>query len=125
MIHKIAADLPGFTASDDCILSEVIHPVSDRTSPGVSLARATLPPGQATTPHGLDFLEIYYFLSGKGVMHSGSETCEVGPESCVYLEPGSIQWVENVDPHNDLVFLCVCHPAWNQEGDHPAEAEGR
>ena len=121
MIHKIAPELPGFTATDGCTLAEVIHPAGDSTSPGVSLARASLPPGGATTPHYLDFLEIYYFLSGRGIMHSGRESCEVGPESCVYLEPGNTQWVENTDSNSELVFLCICHPAWNMEGDHPAE----
>ena len=123
MIHKSSAMLPGFIAADGCRLSEVIHPLRDKTSPGVSLSRASLPPGGATYPHYLDFLEIYYFLSGRGLMHVGDESCEVGPDSCVYLEPCKIQWVENLDKQNELVFLCVCHPAWGKEGDHPADQQ--
>ena len=121
MIHKLAAELPSFTASDGCLLSEIIHPSKDSTAPGVSLARASLPPKGATRPHCLDFLEIYYFLSGVGIMHAGGETCQVGPESCVYLEPGKVQWLENTSQGHELVFLCVCHPAWGEHGDHPVD----
>jgi mannose-6-phosphate isomerase-like protein (cupin superfamily) len=119
VLHKRADQLPTFTASDGCRLAEVIHPGKDGTSQGVSLARASLSPGAATTPHRLDFLEIYYVLRGRGVVHHGGEAQEVEPESCVHLPPGAVQWVENTG-EEDLVFLCVCHPAWRAGGDHPA-----
>ncbi len=119
MQHKQADQLPTFVASDGCVLAEVIHPSNDQTSPGVSLSRATLPPGGATKPHRLDFLEIYYVLRGRGLMHVEHESQAVGPESCVYLPPGEAQWLENTG-NEELVFLCVCHPAWRAEGDHPA-----
>ncbi len=120
MLHKRAASLPRFTASDGCHLAEVIHPHNDGTAPGVSLARASLEPGQATSPHTLDFLEIYYVLSGRGVMHAGQESQEVSPESCVYLPPGVEQWLENTG-NQTLVFLCVCHPAYDPKSDHLVE----
>ena len=119
MLHKKADHLATFTASDGCQLAEVIHPANDPTSPGVSLSRASLGPGKATSPHRLDFLEIYYVLQGRGVMHLDDQAQEIGPESCVYLPPGVVQWVENPGP-GELVFLCVCHPAWRAEGDHLA-----
>lgn len=119
MLHKNAGQLKVFEASDGCRLAEVIHPANDGTSPEVSLSRAWLPPGGATKPHRLDFLEIYYVLQGRGLMHQDGESQEVGPESCVYLPSGARQWLENTG-HEDLVFLCVCHPAWRAEGDHSA-----
>lgn len=119
MLFKQADRLPGFTAADGCLLAEVIHPRNDATSPGVSLSRASLAPGKATTPHRLDFVEIYYVLRGRGRMHLDGETREIVPESCVYVPPDTVQWVENPGP-GDLVFLCLCHPAWSAEGDHPA-----
>ncbi len=119
MLHKRADRLEPFTASDGCRLAEVIHPANDPTSSGVSLSRACLPHGKATIPHRLDFLEIYYVLRGRGVLHQDDQAQEVGPESCVYLPAGSRQWLQNTGP-DDLVFLCVCHPAWRAEGDKPA-----
>ncbi|MCF8040585.1 MAG: cupin domain-containing protein [Desulfarculaceae bacterium] len=119
MLHKNADELKVFTASDGCRLAEVIHPANDPVDAGISLSRAWLPPGEATKPHYLDFLEIYYVLRGRGVLHQDDLSQEVGPESCVYLPPGSRQWLENTG-QQDLVFLCVCHPAWRAEGDHSA-----
>ncbi|MCB2226510.1 MAG: cupin domain-containing protein [Desulfarculaceae bacterium] len=119
MLVKRADALPVFTATDGCSLAEVIHPNNDATSPGVSLSRASLPPKGVTSPHRLDFVEIYYVLRGRGVMHLDGESAEIGPESCVYVPPGTVQWVANPGP-GELVFLCVCQPAWSAEGDHPA-----
>jgi mannose-6-phosphate isomerase-like protein (cupin superfamily) len=120
VLHKRASSLPSFIASDGCQLSEVIHPNNDGTAPGLSLARASLAPGQATEPHVLEFLEIYYVLSGRGVLHQDQQSIEVGPDSCVYLPPGSVQWLENPG-EEPLVFLCMCHPAYDPEGDRLVE----
>lgn len=120
MLHKRAPSLPVFQASDGCQLTEVIHPQNDGTAPGVSLARATLPPGKATRPHALDFVEIYYVLSGQGLMHLDEETAEISAESCLYVPAGTRQWVHNTSPKEALVFLCVCHPAYDPQGDRLA-----
>ena len=119
MLHKSADELEAFIAGDGCRLSEVIHPANDPTDAGISLSRAWLPPGGATNPHYLDFLEIYYVLRGRGVLHQDDLSQEVGPESCVYIPPGARQWLENTGQQN-LVFLCICHPAWRAQGDHSA-----
>lgn len=121
MLRKHAADLPARPASDGCLLAEVIHPQNDGTSRGLSLARARLAPGQSTRPHRLDFLEIYYFLAGRGVMHLAGEKAAVEPDDCVYLPPGQVQWLQNTG-QEDLVFLCVCHPAYDPAGDHDGKA---
>ncbi|MCB2185163.1 MAG: cupin domain-containing protein [Deltaproteobacteria bacterium] len=120
VLVKAAAQLPTFAAADGCQISEVVHPAGDHTSPGVSLARALVPPAGATQPHSLDFLEIYYIISGKGVMHAGEETAPLAPETCVYLPAGTVQWVENTSAQEPLIFLCVCHPGYDPAGDHPA-----
>ncbi|MCF8031568.1 MAG: cupin domain-containing protein [Desulfarculaceae bacterium] len=119
MLAKQADGLEAFVATDGCLLAEVIHPANDSTSPGISLSRASLAPGKATSPHRLEFVEIYYVLRGGGRMHLDGEVRELIPDSCVYVPPGAVQWVENPGPE-ELLFLCVCHPAWSAGGDHPA-----
>ena len=114
---KDAANLPRFRASDGCNLAEVIHPQNDATAPGLSLARASLGPQQSTSPHLLDFVEIYYVISGHGLMHLNGRPVEVGPDACVYVPPHTKQWLENTDPVQDIVFLCICHPAYDPAGD--------
>lgn len=116
---KQAGSLALFTASDGCQLAEIIHPQNDQTDPGLSLARAQVAPDQATSPHVLDFIEVYYILSGRGVMHLDQEERQVGPDDCVYVPPGSRQWIHNTS-RQPLVFLCLCHPAYDPAGDHPA-----
>lgn len=123
-IHKNAAGLPFFEASDGCLLAEVIHPNNDDTRADLSVARATLPPGQSTRPHMLEFVEIYYVISGQGVMHLGEEEVQVEADSCVYLPPRTDQWLHNPSPDQDLVFLCLCQPAYDPAKDHRTPPQG-
>lgn len=120
LVAKKADSLTEFVASDGCRLAEVIHPAKDGTSQGVSLARAWLEPGAATSPHTIDLLEIYYVLSGQGIMHAGDQRIDLQADVCVHLPPRTVQWVENTSPDKELVFLCVCHPAYDPELDKPA-----
>ena len=61
-----------------------IRPLIDRTTSPVtrcSLAEETLPPGGKVTPHHhRELEEIYYILSGSGVMTVGHE--QIGRASC-------------------------------------------
>jgi mannose-6-phosphate isomerase-like protein (cupin superfamily) len=123
-IHKVASKLPNFIASDGCVITEAIHPNNDSTIPGISIARAILPPAKSTKPHRLEFVEVYYLISGQGIMHLDDERFEVGPDSCVYIPSGVVQWLENPSPDVEIVFLCVCHPAYDPQKDHPASLDG-
>ena len=122
-LHKSSSRLPVFTASDGCRLSEVIHPANDGTSQDVSLARASLGPGAQTKPHKLEFVEIYYVISGRGIMHVGADQVEVGPGSCVYLPAHTEQWLQNPSDSEPIVFLCVCSPAYDPGLDHLSPGE--
>jgi len=78
-----------------------------------SLAEATLPPGTSTTKHRhLKSEEIYYILSGHGLMTVGGETQEVMPHDAVLTPPGTPHELANTggDP---LVFLCCCAPPYS------------
>jgi mannose-6-phosphate isomerase-like protein (cupin superfamily) len=118
-IHKKAASLPFFVASDGCLLAEVIHPTNDGTRADLSVARASLPPGQSTRPHLLEFVEIYYVVSGQGIMHLGEEQVPVEADSCIYLPPHTVQWLQNTSQDQDIVFLCICQPAYDAAKDRP------
>lgn len=48
----------------------------------------TLPPGQGIQPHyHVDFEEIYYVLSGSGIMTIGDEQKEISRSDVVYIPP--------------------------------------
>lgn len=118
MLIKDSRKTDSFIASDRSLIKEIIHPKNDRTSPGVSLALAEVSPGEATKPHHLGFVEIYYILEGQGVMHIEEETAEVFPGQAVYIPPDHVQFIENPGPEK-LRFLCICHPGYDPDFDFP------
>jgi mannose-6-phosphate isomerase-like protein (cupin superfamily) len=119
MLVQDSNRLSAFPAADGCLIREVIHPRRDGTAPGVSLARAAVAPGRTTRPHRLDMVEIYYLLAGRGRMVIDGRAREVTPGQAVYIPPGAVQSIENIGSE-DLDFLCVCAPAYDPAGDHPA-----
>ncbi|MFN7926584.1 MAG: cupin domain-containing protein [Blastocatellia bacterium] len=66
-----------------------IRPLIDRTTAPItqcSLAEETLPPGKTVMPHTHEVLEeIYYILSGSGVMTIGEEAQNVSAGDAIYI----------------------------------------
>lgn len=124
MLIKDSRLVPAFISKDNCAIRELIHPARDGASPGLSLAQAEVAPGRATRAHCLDRLEIYYILSGQGLMRVGDESAAVGPGQAVYIPAGERQFIENIGPA-PLIFLCICHPAYDPAGDQALGGEGR
>lgn len=77
-----------------------------------SLAEATLPPGASTTPHyHPQTEEIYYILTGQGLMRIETDTAEVGPGDAIAIPPGRTHEITNTGSV-PLVFLCCCAPGY-------------
>jgi len=99
-------------AGDGTRLRELLHPERDLQFSGrYSLAHATLPAGENSQRHRLKAGEVYYILSGRGLMHIGDSCGEVKSGDAVHIPPGAVQWLENAG-NSDLCFLCVVDPAW-------------
>lgn len=105
-----------FVAGDATRLRELLHPDRADVSLRYSLAHAVLPTGEASLPHRLRTSEVYYVLSGHGLLHINNETAEVEAGHTAYIPPGAVQWIENT-AEEDLAFLCICDPAWRQEDE--------
>ena len=92
-----------------------IRPLIDRTTSDIaqcSLAEEILPPGCAVTPHHHDQLEeVYYIISGKGMMSVGGEQSEVGPGDAIYIPRGSTHTLANTGSE-PVKLLLVCGPAF-------------
>lgn len=103
-----------------------IRPLIDRTTSEItqcSLAEETLPPGCAVTPHRHRKIEeIYYIVSGRGVMTVGDETREVGAGDAVYIPRGNRHTLKNTGAHPIKVVL-VCGPAFFYEDEIADGAE--
>ena len=80
-----------------------------------SLAEATLAPGQKTARHfHARAEEIYFVLSGRGVITIGEQTREVQSGAAIAIPAGAPHHIEN-DGAEELRFLCCCAPAYSHE----------
>ena len=97
-----------------------IRPLIDRTTSEItrcSLAEETLPPGKAVTPHyHRELEEVYYILSGSGVMAVGGERRAVGPGDAIYIPRGHRHTLENTGAE-PIRLLLVCGPAFFYEDE--------
>jgi mannose-6-phosphate isomerase-like protein (cupin superfamily) len=99
-------------AGDHVRLRELLHPDRDYQFNGrYSLAHAVLAAGEKSARHRLATNEVYYVLSGTGLVHVDDESARVVAGDVVEIPPGSIQWIENI-AHEELAFLCIVDPAW-------------
>ena len=115
MFIRNLKDCTEFSAGDSSILRELLHPDKMDLQIRYSLAYAKVPAGQKTMPHKLKTSEVYYVLSGSGLMHIDREEHNVSTQCAVYIPPGATQFIENTG-NTDLEFLCIVDPAW-QESD--------
>ena len=92
--------------------------------PTVSVARARVKSGVTTRLHHLtDAQEIYIIIKGEGKVQLGSiEPARVAEGDVVVIPAGASQRIANIGKV-DLVFYCVCTPAFMKERYVDEEAE--
>ncbi len=97
-----------------------IRPLIDRTTSAItqcSLAEEILPPGSTVTPHHHNELEeVYYILSGRGMMTVGDECREVGSGDAVYVPRNHRHTLENTGDE-PIRLILVCGPAFFYEDE--------
>jgi mannose-6-phosphate isomerase-like protein (cupin superfamily) len=95
-----------------------IRPLVDRTTSGVtqcSLAEEMLPPGCAVTAHyHREIEEIYYVVSGSGLMTVGDETRKVNAGDAVYVPRCHRHTLRNTGSE-PIRLILVCGPAFFYE----------
>ena len=104
-------DCTAFVTKDGSVIRELL---AHRNSciRNQSLAEATVPPGTRTAAHHHPKTEeIYYILSGEGIMNLGTESRLVTRGDAIAIPPGMVHWIENKGLQ-DLVFLCACAPGY-------------
>ena len=115
VVHPDPAD--EFETEERCHILESWNVPEDRE---VSIARARVRPGVRTRRHRLvATTERYVIVSGHGTVDVGELGPEpVGPGDVAVIPPGVAQCIRN-DGTVDLVFYCVCSPAF-EEGRYEA-----
>jgi mannose-6-phosphate isomerase-like protein (cupin superfamily) len=116
MLKKYLNDCEEITAGDRSTLREFLHPDKADLPIHYSLAHAKVKPGKTTKPHRLKSSEVYYILSGKGLMQIDEQSFEVSDNCVIYIPPHSMQYIENTGS-SELKFLCIVEPAWQKEDE--------
>jgi mannose-6-phosphate isomerase-like protein (cupin superfamily) len=116
MFIRELKDCAEFTAGDNCLLREILHPGKEDLKLRYSLAHALVKPGLTTWKHRLRTSEVYYIIEGEGIMHIDNESSPVRPGSTVYIPPGAVQSITN-SGNADLKFICIVDPAWRKEDE--------
>lgn len=100
-----------FPTDERCHILELSGRADDTD---LSIARARVEPGITTQLHVLDIDERYVVVAGRGVVEVGGVEEAVGPGDVVLIPAGVPQRIANRDDE-DLVFYCLCTPAWTPE----------
>ncbi|MCW4018986.1 MAG: cupin domain-containing protein [Candidatus Bathyarchaeota archaeon] len=118
-----ADSLKEYLTPERCYIFENWGLVSARDK-NVSIARARVESGVTTKPHHLDGVqEIYLIAQGKGKVYVGNlEPTEVSVGDFVVIPPETSQSITNIG-EEDLIFYCVCTPAFTESCYHDEEAE--
>lgn len=116
MLIKDLKDCSEIIAGDGAILKELLHPAKDNFKAGYSLAHAVVRLGETSKSHKLKTSEVYYILSGEGIMHIDDDSAKVVANQAVYIPPHAKQYIENTGK-GDLKFLCIVDPAWRAEDE--------
>ncbi len=103
-----------FKAGDGSMLREILNPKHQTLAITYSLAWAFVAPKHKTRRHQLLNSEVYYIISGTGIMHINNEFEPVEKDDTIYIKPGTIQFIENTSDA-PLIFLCIVDPAWQPE----------
>ncbi|HIH61892.1 MAG TPA: cupin domain-containing protein [Methanobacteriales archaeon] len=115
MIVKNLKDCSYGKVLDGTLLCELLHPRKGLKM-NFSLAHAILQVGEASLPHRLKSVEVYYILEGKGLMHINNEAEMVKVGDTIYIPPKAVQCIENIGD-SILSFLCIVSPPWQKEDE--------
>lgn len=102
-----------FRTDERCFINELLGIASDEK---LSVAKARVEKGVTTALHRLHGVEErYVILSGRGKVEIGSNPpTDVGPLDVVVIPAETPQKITNIGDE-DLVFLCLCTPAFTQD----------
>jgi mannose-6-phosphate isomerase-like protein (cupin superfamily) len=108
------AEAEPFTTKDGSTIRELIGLPTTRFARNLSLAEATLAPGQATDRHyHRQAEEVYYLLAGDGLMEVDGVEREVGPGDAVLIPPGA--WHTLRAGPDGVRLLCGCAPPYRHD----------
>ncbi|MDH5573159.1 MAG: cupin domain-containing protein [Gammaproteobacteria bacterium] len=101
-----------YITKDGSQIRELIHP-DMHNNKAQSLAEAIIQPGQKTIKHQHGKSEeLYYILSGQGMMTMNNDIFSVKEKDSIAILPGTPHCIENTGA-KPLHILCMCSPAYS------------
>lgn len=114
MTARRIEDAEPFRTLDGSSIREWVHPRQGGVE-GQSIAEATVPAGARTERHyHRRTEEVYLGLTGAGIVDVDGVEHRLEPGVAVIVPPGRPHHAV-ADGEADLVFLCVCVPAYAHE----------
>jgi len=111
-----------YTTKDHSTIRELLHPDNSDIK-NQSIAEATIAGKQKTSEHfHKKTEEIYFILSGCGVMFLNEKSFEVKEGDSILIKPGEKHCIENTEK-TDLKILCCCSPAYQHEDTYLSNQE--
>ena len=114
MSIKRISDISEIIGYEGSKIRNFFDPNSTNNEIRFSIAHFTVEKGKRTLLHRLQVSEVYYILEGDGSLKINDESFIVKKDDSVFVPPRSEQYIENIGSE-DLKFLCITDPAWNQE----------
>ncbi|MEN6545319.1 MAG: cupin domain-containing protein [Armatimonadia bacterium] len=115
-------DQPTYTTLDGSLIREIIRP-ERQGSRHLSLAEATIAPGQSTIRHRHhQSEEIYYVLSGAGTIEVAARLQRVQAGDAVLIPPGAEHRATCMG-ETPLRILCACSPPYQHSDTELTEGE--
>jgi mannose-6-phosphate isomerase-like protein (cupin superfamily) len=103
-----------FTTKDGSTIRELLGLPTSELVRNQSLAEATLEPDQATERHyHRRSEEIYFLLTGGGLMEVDGDEREVGSGDAVLIPPGA--WHTLRAGSDGVRLLCMCAPPYTHD----------
>jgi len=107
---------------DGEMIQEILGQAASGTE-GHSLAKITIPPGNASARHfHKKSEESYLILSGIASLVIDDQAFALTAGEAVLIEANEIHQIKN-EHDQDLVFLAVCVPAWHPGDSFEVEAD--
>lgn len=116
MFVKNLSDCEKFSANDGCDIQELLHPANDLVDIPYSIAIASVQAGKRSYKHRLEQSEVYFILSGSGIMHMNDKEKGLQQGDVVLIPAGSVQWLENTG-EDEIQFMAIVSPPWTEAGD--------
>ena len=105
---------PWYIAPDQSAAREIASPRNSRAV-RLSIAEIIIPPGVEVHRHYHEVVEeIYYIVSGEGVMWLNGATRKVHPGDAIVIVPGEMHTIRNMT-QAELKMIVTCTPPWTPD----------